>query len=125
MAHECSECIFVANQESVFTGWGDKKVGKIPKCVGCFTMPNWSGHCNFYIFSCPFCGNSSVDYPHGYTSDGTRSGLLYLSCQDCEAIQPLYDKDIYKASGMPAPPSFWGVVKSVWAMRKKLKSQEV
>ena len=125
MAHECPDCTFVANEGSIFTGWVSKKIGKNPELVGCFTMPNWVGHSNFYIFSCSLCGNNSVDYPHGYTSDGIRSGLLYLSCQICRAVKPLYDKDIYKASGVPTPSSFWEVLKQTWAMKKKLKGSEV
>ena len=125
MAHECPDCTFVANEGSIFTGWGSKKIGKNPELVGCFTMPNWVGNSNFYIFSCSLCGNNSVDYPHGYTSDGIRNDLLYLVCQNCKSVKPLYDKDIYKASSMPAPPSFWEVLKQAWAMRKKLKGSEV
>ena len=125
MAHECPDCTFVANEGSIFTGWVSKKIGKNPELVGCFTMPNWVGHSNFYIFSCSLCGNNSVDYPHGYTSDGIRNGLLYLFCQNCNAIKPLYGKDVYRASGMPAPPSFWEVLKQTLAMRKKLKGSEV
>ncbi|MBI2058010.1 MAG: hypothetical protein HYT63_03470 [Candidatus Yanofskybacteria bacterium] len=126
MAHECPKCTFVADAESIFVGWSSTvKVGKDPKLVGCFTMPNWSGHSNFYLFSCPVCGVDSVDYPHGYTNDGIRNGLLYLICQNCKEVKLLYDKDIYEALGMPAPPSFWEVLKQIWTMRKKLKGSEV
>lgn len=126
MAHQCPDCTFVANEESIFAGWANKiKADKKPRLVGCFTMPNWVGHSNFYLFRCSVCGVDSVDYPHGYTSDGIRDGLLYLSCQSCKAVQPLYGKDVYKASGMPTPPSFVEVLKEAWAMRKRLKGSEV
>lgn len=122
MAHECSKCTFVANEESIFTGWASKaKAGKKPKLVGCFTLPNWTGHLRFYLFRCLACKMASVDYPHGYTSDGMRSGLLYFFCPYCESTNPLYDREIYESSGMPAPPSFWGVVKQMWFLRKRLK----
>ncbi len=120
MAHGCDKCTFVANQENIFVDWGTKvKAEKKPKLVGCFTLPNWSGHLNFYLFCCSVCGADSVDYPHGYTSDGVINGLLYLTCQSCQATKCLYEKDIYEASGMPAPPSFWQVVKRIWSMSRK------
>ncbi len=122
MAHECPYCTFVANEESIFTGWASKiKAGRKPKLVGLFTLPNWTSHLHFYLFRCLVCRDVSVDYPHGYTSDGVRNGLLYFSCPRCGSTNPLYEKKIYEASGMPTPPGFWGLIKQTWNLRKRLK----
>lgn len=126
MVHRCDDCTFVANSESIFAGWTHKtESSEKPRRLGCFTLPNWNGHSDFYLFKCSACGVACVDYPHGYTSDGVRDGLLYFSCHSCEAIKPLYDKEIYKSSGLPSLPTFWDVLKEAWAMRKMLKNSKV
>jgi len=126
MAHECPECVFVANREGIFLCWKRKvKAERQPKLLGCFTMPDWSGHSEFYLFRCLACGAGSVDYPHGYANDGTRDGLLYLSCQNCGSTRPLYKKETYEALGAPAPPDFWGVIRQIRAMRKRVGDLEV
>ena len=106
--HKCSHCSFVANAESIFINWGDRgKISFKPSMIGLFTMPGWLGHSPFYAFICKFCGEQAVDYPHGYTGDGLRNGLLYLICSRCSALHVLYEKRFYEIEGMGAPLTFW------------------
>ncbi len=76
---ECKECIFVKDAKtllsSIIPREKKEKVGNKPEFIGKFTMPNWTGHLDFYLFRCKECGTVSVDYPHGRTG--------YLICNKC------------------------------------------
>ncbi|MBI2062483.1 MAG: hypothetical protein HYT64_02235 [Candidatus Yanofskybacteria bacterium] len=85
----CTECSFVQDQETLFVylvprDLKEKATNK-PLFVGNFTMPGWTDHSGFYLFGCKSCGQTTVDYPHGYTN----FGLMYLRCDDCGEKLPL------------------------------------
>ncbi len=69
----CTECSFVQDKETLLTFLIPRelkaKATNMPLLVGKFTMPEWTGHNNFYIFRCKRCDCVSVDYPHGYGAD--------------------------------------------------------
>lgn len=113
--HHCPDCTFVTDFDPPsFPNTVQKlvkKAGKKPKFCGLFTMPGWSGHNGFYVFRCQECRQLSIDYPHGYTGDGLRSGLLYLRCGICDYQSLIYDKKIYAFQGISAPPSLWKIFK--------------
>lgn len=112
--HECSQCNFVANRESIYIDRQTMaKASFNPLRIGLFTMPHWVGHSLFYLFICRGCRGEVVDYPHGFTSDGLRSGLLYLWCENCHRRLILYDRSIYEAEDMPAPPTLRQIIKYV------------
>lgn len=111
MEHECSECTFVALKENIFVDREIKeKAGKKPVYIGCFTLPNWIGHARFYLCHCA-CGYLFVDYPHGYTN----GSYLFFSCDFCDSIVTIFDKQIYKDTGTELPPS---LVRNVWFLIK-------
>lgn len=107
MAHECSECSFVQDAETIRTFLvtrDDKKMAtKKPRFIGKFTMSGWTGHSGFYLFKCEECGNVCVDYPHGYTS----FGLMYLRCNYCKELLTLEVKEerpLYERENFHIPP---------------------
>jgi len=125
----CTECKPVLDASSLATYMisREDKNGTThkPRCVGLFTMPGWVGHSRFYIFRCKECQDSVIDYPHGYTSDAMRDGLLFLRCNICGEILPLYDREVYEAEGLPAPLTSLGVVRRVWYSIKRLGDKAV
>ncbi len=108
MAHECPRCTFVANRESIYISpqWKAKAVYE-PLTFGVYTMKDWVGHTNFYLFKCSECQQASVDYLHGYTSLGSLSGLLFLSCLHCNTklVLDSHYKNVYESEGFEPPPS--------------------
>jgi len=64
--------------------------------MGYFSLADWTDHSNFYLFQCPDCKHFSVDYIHGYTSDGFRSGLYFLICEHCDFRLIVYGKKFYE-----------------------------
>lgn len=76
----CTKCIFANDLEDMLDNLVSKKQkdkadkGKVVS-VGKFTMPDWSGHLNFYLFRCPSCQEMIVNYPHG-------SGI-HVNCLNC------------------------------------------
>ena len=107
MGHECSECSFVADAETLFTFIVTREqkaaANKKPKFVGFFTMSEWVGHSGFYLFKCEECGNVCVDYPHGYTN----FGLMYLRCSYCKTLLILEVKEerpLYERENFHIPP---------------------
>ena len=116
--HDCSHCAFLANIESIFVdGKTQGKALRKPQLVGLFTLPGWTGHSSFYCFACEFCEKLAVDYPHGYTSDGSRNGLLYLKCNHCNSQLVLYDRKFYEVEEVNAPPTFWQLFKEAFQAR--------
>ena len=51
------------------------KTSRRPVKLGYFTKDGWTGGLPFYLFTCPDCGTTSVDYKHGYNP--------YLFCKNC------------------------------------------
>ncbi len=104
MVHECPECIFVENKESIFVSPQDRAgAKKKPTFIGKFTMKGWVGHSGFYLFRCKNCGTASVDYPHGYTN----FGLIFLRCSNCGENLPLEvceERGIYEREKAYIPP---------------------
>jgi len=103
--HECGECIFVASKEDIYVRAQIlRDAATVPVFINFFTLPGWRGHSAFYIFRCPHCRTTSVDYPHGYTD----FGLLFLNCDECKKVLPLkvpQNKEIYERERLPLPPS--------------------
>lgn len=106
MTHECSECAFVTDAQTLFTFLvsrdSKEKATEKPKFVGRFTMLGWSGHLGCYLFKCKLCKRVSVDYPHGYTD----FGLMFLRCSHCSNIIPLEvteERAIYERGGIHVP----------------------
>ena len=106
MRHECSDCTFVRDKDTLFiflvpNNLKEQATSK-PFFFGKFTMMGWTGHSRFYLFKCKSCGQVSIDSPHGYTD----FGLMYLSCDHCRGILPLEvseGKAIYEREGLPIP----------------------
>ena len=115
-AHECDKCTFVASTEDiVIPKEASSRINHAPFLVGIFSMPGWSGHSPFYVFTC-YCNFDSVDYPHGYTN----YGLLYLKCQNPECqkkleLCPNKNRAVYELVGGEIPPA---------SKRKRLKNLE-
>jgi len=65
----CTECSFVQDKETlllwVISREAKEKATSKPSFIGKFTMPDWTGHNNFYIFKCERCNRVSVDYRYG------------------------------------------------------------
>lgn len=102
----CQDCIFVQDKQTLLTFIVPRqlKTGatKRPSFVGMFTMPGWTGHSAFYLFKCVECSWVSIDYPHGYTSQG----LIFLRCDNCReklVLRPFRDRDIYKRDNVHIP----------------------
>lgn len=122
----CKECSFVQDKETlllyVIKREARERATAKPSFVGKFSMTGWVGHCGFYLFRCRECGKVSVDYPHGYTSDGLISGLSYLRCDGCGLKFAQHLKEIYTNEGMETPPGFlgmmFGTIKTMWKMRR-------
>lgn len=127
MEHVCSDCVFVANHESIIASVAIAKKarrnGNQPVFINFFTLPNWVGHAAFYAFRCNCCNCLSVDYPHGYTGPG----YLYLTCQNCDnnfVLDSSRYAEIYKRDGMQAPePLFRAFLKYIKFLFKMLKYQ--
>lgn len=118
--HRCNECSFISSKhdlcvkpdmfDKVKLNWFDifcLEIGlnriyerKILP-VGKFTLPDWSYHSDFYLFQCPGCRQLSFDYLHGYVSDGLRSGLLFLLCDNCDIMIIVYGNKFYKNTKKP------------------------
>jgi len=75
----CAKCRFAENYDGIVNLVSDKSRrralrGKVVS-IGLFTMPNWIGHINFYLFKCPDCKNITANYPPG---DGD-----FVRCTHC------------------------------------------
>lgn len=124
MPHECTECTFVANKESIYVHPDVlKKLGKRPVFLGIFTLPGWVGHSAFYVLKCSECDNAVVDYPHGYTSEGR----LFFSCNSCfdgeQTIIPINDSGIYIKAGQDESLSFMASILGAFKLFKANKLQ--
>ena len=124
MAHECSDCMFVPDSDTLLTFFVPRELrnsaGKKPLFVGKFTMPGWAGHSGFYLFRCPYCDDVCVDYPHGYRD----KGCLYIQCDRCGheiVFTPGKYREIYKRENVVAPPTFWEELRGSWKLRKQMK----
>lgn len=120
---ECKECTFVPDAETLLTFHVSREVrgtaSDQPEFVGKFTMPGWSGHSGFYLFRCPDCDDTCIDYPHGYTSEG----CLYIRCDHCRfkiVFTPRKYKDVYRREKVVSPPTFWETLKELWRLRKAM-----
>ena len=104
--HECEKCTFVASTENItISREASSRINREPFLLGIFSMPGWSGHAPFYVFTC-YCNFVSVDYPHGYTN----YGLLYFKCQnpDCQQkleLCPDKNRTVYELIGGEIPPA--------------------
>lgn len=104
--HYCEKCSFVESREQILTYNVSKEkkehANSKPSFIGFFTMPDFYGHCAFYVFKCRQCDSLVLDYPHGYTN----FGLLFLRCSFCKSTMPLSPrkyKIIYNREGGPVP----------------------
>lgn len=104
--HYCEKCLFVESTEQMMVynvSLGKKeRANSKPSFVGFFTMPDFYGHCAFYIFKCRQCDSLVLDYPHGYTN----FGLLFLRCSVCKSTMPLSPRKyriVYDREGGPVP----------------------
>ena len=142
--HQCGECKFYEQREDLAKEcmlrpelnlephWFEKLpwllgvIGPEDKVVevGTFTLSNWTGHSKFYLFLCPECKKISLDYPHGYASDGLRGGLLYLNCQFCGFQLLLYKKRFYQESGLQAPESLLKYIRNILKVRFSRKPNQ-
>ena len=118
---ECKECTFASNIEELLVFNVPKemrdKANHRPEFIGKFTMPGWTGHSGFYLFKCEVCQEICVDYPHGYRGNG----CLYLRCGQCGyeiVLTPRKYGDVYKRDNVVPPPTFWKMIKTLWALRK-------
>ena len=118
--HECPECQFVADIQTLFTFLIPREVREMateePKDCGVFTMTGWVGHSHFYLFRCRECGGVTVDYPHGY-----HGPYWYLRCKCCQSCLDLNSRkfrSIY-ADNRGATPQFLEEVEG-W-FRKRIK----
>lgn len=118
----CQDCSFVQDKQTLFTFIVPRELKeratKRPSFVGMFTMPDWAGHSAFYLFKCRECDSVSVDYPHGYTSQGR----IFLRCDNCReklVLHPFRNRDIYKRDKIhiPTEPSFLKQIKNLWKNR--------
>ncbi len=122
----CKECVFVSCNQDIFLYHVSRENRQIatkePKFIGLYCMDGWIGHSAFYLFVCGECQALNVDYPHGYSNDGLREGLIYLRCNDCKTKLLLYDEEIYKREGMHKPPTFLemllGIIKPGWRAKR-------
>lgn len=123
MGHECSECTFVPDADTLLTFCVSRElrnsVSHEPVFVGKFTMNGWVGHSGFYLFHCPDCEDVCVDYPHGYR----ENGYLYIRCGRCRYEVTFTPgrkyKEIYKREKVVAPPTFWETIRELWRLRKR------
>lgn len=102
----CEECTFAIDVEAIMlhhVARGAKhEVSYEPRFVGFFHMDGWSGHSGFYLFKCRHCASVSLDYPHGYTDNGS----IYLKCSECGsrlALGPNKHSMIYEREGIVKP----------------------
>ncbi len=122
MGHECSDCKFAPDSGAILTFFVPRELrdlaGNKPVFVGKFTMGGCTRPSGFYLFRCPDCGDTCIDYPHGYRSNGR----LYIQCDRGRVeiiLPPGKYKDVYKREKVVAPPTFWEELKSLWKLKKR------
>ncbi len=125
MGHECPDCTFVADVETLFTFIVKRELKETAtnklEFIGKFTMTGWVGHSGFYIFKCFDCGDVCVDYPHGYRDNG----CLYVRCDRCRyeiVFTPDRYKDVYEREKVVSPPTLWQELKYFWKNRPTRES---
>ena len=112
--HECDACVYVASEDNIVVPKDatEKLNGRPdePVFLGTFTMPDWTGHGHFYAVACHKCDVVIVDYPHGYSRDGS----MFFEHLDCPAAESapsgnkrttiyIKDKSIYEREGIKDP----------------------
>lgn len=114
-ADTCGECTYVGHAENIMVTeeqlarseitlgkWLRAKLGLYDLedsiiAVGKFTLPRWTGHNIFWLFTCPECQLQSVDYLHGHRA--------YLRCPGCTLNIGVRGERFYRETGRPTPPS--------------------
>ena len=122
MGHICSECTFVNSAEDIFVDIKTRyKVGRKPIYVGTFTLPKYSGHLKFYVFTCRCCEQIVVDHPRGYSD----FGFLFFVCNSCKWANIIYDKKIYASEGIVKPSLVGRMLRALRRMFKFKNRQTV
>lgn len=114
-ADACGQCTFVAHKDCIVVtpaqrAQAEVTLGKVLRAhlglydleetiipLGRFTMPGWTGHGMFWLFTCPECQLPAVDYLHGYRP--------YLRCPLCDVRLSVNGARFYEAAGLPLPPT--------------------
>ena len=130
-AEACGRCTFVADADFIVVTSAQRQQAEVTLAkklrslaglydledtiipLGRFTLPGWSGHLMFWLFTCGDCQTQSVDYLHGYR--------LYLKCQRCGVHLSVRGARFFEEAGVPLPPSEWQMLKHDWRLRRARK----
>ena len=114
-ADACGQCTFVADRDFIVVTPAQRQQAEVTLAdklrsrvglydledsivfIGRFTMPGWTGHNAFWLFTCPGCRRQDVDYLHGFD--------LYLKCHHCGSPVHVLGDRFYEEADTPKPPT--------------------